>query len=177
MKNMDQDTRLLIEALRQSFPAPPRRGFDSWSVPPLNVLDCVLSLNRKYDTFCRPRVQQFANQHPGVDTLARLLRLINEYSTPLQFSIEELNYRDEQRAATLVDVLTYLLQAQKAFRGLKWTPLSRPFFARNKLIPGGVLGLSFGGGYGSPPPAIPALESALGSHPCGALSSVRVPSL
>jgi len=32
--------------------------------------------------------------------------------------------------------------------------------------------LSFGGGYGSPPPAIPALESALGSHPCGALSSV-----
>ena len=30
--------------------------------------------------------------------------------------------------------------------GLKWTPLSRPFFARNKLMPGGVLGLSFGGG-------------------------------
>jgi hypothetical protein len=60
---------------------------------------------------------------------------------------------------------------------LKWTPLSRPFFARNKLMPGGVLGLSFGGGYGSPPPAIPALESALGSHPCGALSSVQVPSL
>ena len=60
---------------------------------------------------------------------------------------------------------------------LKWTPLSRPFFARNKLMPGGVLGLSFWGGYGSPPPAIPALESALGSHPCGALSSVQVPSL
>jgi hypothetical protein len=62
-------------------------------------------------------------------------------------------------------------------RDLKWTPLSRPFFAPNKLMPGGVLGLSFGGGYGSPPPAIPALESALGSHPCGTLSSVQVPSL
>ena len=60
---------------------------------------------------------------------------------------------------------------------VKWTPLSRPFFARNKLMPDGVLGLSFGGGDGSPPPAIPALESALGSHPCGALSSVQVPPL
>jgi hypothetical protein len=39
------------------------------------------------------------------------------------------------------------------------------------------LGLSFGGGYGSPPLAIPAFESALGSHPCGALSSVQVPSV
>ena len=57
---------------------------------------------------------------------------------------------------------------------LWWTPLSRPFFARNKLMSGGVLGLSFGGGSGSPPRAIPALESALGSHPCGALSSVPV---
>src|SRR5271157_1306397 len=60
---------------------------------------------------------------------------------------------------------------------LKWTPLSRPFFARNKLMPDRVLGLSFGGGDGSPPPAIPALESALGSHPCGALSSFQVPPL
>jgi hypothetical protein len=65
----------------------------------------------------------------------------------------------------------------KAYPELKWTPLSRPFFARNKLMLGGVLGLSFGGGCGSPPLAIPALESALGSHPCGALSSVQVPSL
>jgi hypothetical protein len=34
----------------------------------------------------------------------------------------------------------------EALSRLKWTPLSRPFFARNKLMPGGVLGLSFGGG-------------------------------
>src|SRR5664280_2864964 len=67
-----------------------------------------------------------------------------------------------------------LVQLRQA---LKWTPLSRPSFARNKLMPGGVLGLSFGGGYGSPPLAIPALESALGSHPCGALSSVPVSSV
>jgi hypothetical protein len=117
MKQMDQDTRLLIEALRRSFPTPPKRGFNSWSVPPLNVLDCVLSLNRRYDTFCKPRVHKFASQHPEVDTLARMVRLINRYSTPLEFSITELDYRDGQRAATLVGVLTHLIQAQKAFKG------------------------------------------------------------
>src|ERR1035437_706210 len=57
---------------------------------------------------------------------------------------------------------------------LWWTPLSRPFFGRNKLMCGGVLGLSVWGGFATPPRAIPALESALGSHPCGALSSVPV---
>lgn len=116
MKNVDQ-TRLLVDALRHSFPTRPRRGFASWSVPPLNVLDCVLSLNRKYDSFCRPRVEQFAIQHPEVDTLSRLLRLISGYSTPLEFSIRELNYRDEERAATLIGVTTYLLKAQKRFDG------------------------------------------------------------
>ena len=56
---------------------------------------------------------------------------------------------------------------------IKWTPLSEPFFVRNKLMLGGVLGSSLGRRV-RPPLAIPALESALGSHPCGALSSVQV---
>src|ERR1017187_3256658 len=70
-----------------------------------------------------------------------------------------------------------LLRARPASEYYKVDPIAQTIFARNKLMPGGVLGLSFGGGYGSPPLAIPALESALGSHPCGALSSVQVPSL
>ena len=53
-------------------------------------------------------------------------------------------------------------------------PLSRPFFARNKLMLDGVSGLSLGRPV-RPPLAIPALESALGAHPCGALSSVQMP--
>jgi hypothetical protein len=132
MKDLDQDTRLLIETLRHCFPTPPRRGFASWSVPPLNVLDCVLSLNRRYETFCKPRVRQFANQHPEVDTLTRLLHLINKYPTPLEFSIRELDYRDEGRAATLVGVLTYLLQAQKAFKGSSETSRLRQWASKAK---------------------------------------------
>ena len=59
-------------------------------------------------------------------------------------------------------------------RELKWTPLSRPFFGRNKLWIGGS---DLRSGAAGAAPAIPALESALGSHSCGALSSAQVPPL
>jgi hypothetical protein len=40
-----------------------------------------------------------------------------------------------------------LLKRFKQFLiGLRWTPLSRPFFARNKLMSGGVFWVSFWGG-------------------------------
>jgi hypothetical protein len=89
-------------------------------------------LNRRYDTFCEPKVQRFANQHPEVGTLERLLRLINRYSTPLEFSSEELNYRDEGRAATLVGVLTHLLQAQNAFKSSSETSRLRQWARKAK---------------------------------------------
>lgn len=78
LDSVDRDTRLLIDALQHSFPTPPGEGESGgWSVPPLDVLDCVLSLNRRYDSFCLPRVERFKKQHPEVDSLARLLHLIN----------------------------------------------------------------------------------------------------
>jgi hypothetical protein len=58
---------------------------------------------------------------------------------------------------------------------VRWPPLSRLFWAGNKLMFDGSE-FKFGAASASKPPvAIPALESALRSHPCGALSSVRVP--
>lgn len=51
----------------------------------------------------------------------------------------------------------------------KWSPLSRAFFARNKLWIGRSDSLWEVGAA----PAIPPLESALGPHPCGALSSAQ----
>jgi len=68
-----------------------------------------------------------------VETLDRLLRLIKKYSSPLEFSIKELNYRDEKRAATLVGVSSRLLQVQKVFSGSsetsrlrQWARLAKP---------------------------------------------------
>src|ERR1019366_3803669 len=57
---------------------------------------------------------------------------------------------------------------------LKWPPLSRPFLDRNKLRIGGS---DLRSGAAEAALAIPALESALRSHSCVALSSAQVPLL
>jgi hypothetical protein len=111
-------TGLLVYKLQQSFPGgPPKGESGGWHVPPLDVLDCVLSLNRSYDKFCLPKVQQFQKRHPELDSLAGLLKLIRSYPSPLEFSVHELNYRDEARASVLVQVIEYLLQEQTGFDG------------------------------------------------------------
>jgi hypothetical protein len=91
--------------------------FTNWGIAPLDVLDCVLSLNRPYDRFCLPRVQNFSDRHPEVKSLQVLLSLIQGYQSPLEFSIRELDYRDEARAETLVGVLNYLLTVQRSIAG------------------------------------------------------------
>jgi hypothetical protein len=50
---------------------------------------------------------------------------------------------------------------------LKWTPVSRPFFALNKFASAGLLSVQVGAACMKPPLAIPAFVSALGSHPGG----------
>jgi hypothetical protein len=89
----------------------------SWATQPINVLDGVLSLNRRYDSFVFPRVQRFAKRHPTVVTLRGLGNLIRAYRTPLEFSRTELDYNDTARAATLMHVTGYLGTAQRSFRG------------------------------------------------------------
>jgi hypothetical protein len=67
-----------IEKLRKalkSFGHPPQRDDYSWSNPALNVIDCVLSLNRKYDTFVRPRIDLFVKNHPDIKSLEDLRKL------------------------------------------------------------------------------------------------------
>jgi hypothetical protein len=106
---MTAQLQQLSSKLQELFPGGPQVGkFTNWGTPPLNVLDCVLSLNRNYDRFCSPRVQNFSDRHPEIDSLQGLLSLIQGYQSPLDFSIRELDYRHEARAEILVGVLTYL---------------------------------------------------------------------
>jgi serine/threonine-protein kinase HipA len=62
-------------------------------------------------------VEQFKKRHPDLDTLQRLLDLIRSYPNPLEFSIQELDYRDESRATTLVQVTEFLIGVQAGFAG------------------------------------------------------------
>jgi hypothetical protein len=120
------DVSAVERALARGFPKAPTDGPFEWPSPPLNVLDCVLSLNRNYDRFCKPRVQRFSDRHPELKTLAGLRQLIKKYPSPLAFSLAELAYRDGPRAQTLLDVIEYLLEVQKQFRGKsEWTRLRK----------------------------------------------------
>jgi hypothetical protein len=89
-----------------------RRTRYGWALPPLDVLDCVLSLNRQYDSFVVPRVKQFAERHPTLTTLRGLAKLIDSYRSPLAFSVAELRYRDGPRAVTLRGVVGYLVHQE-----------------------------------------------------------------
>jgi hypothetical protein len=113
----NSDSYTLAVAIREQFPEMSRRPFEPWQTPPLNVLDCVLSLYRRYQSFCYPRVLKFSERRREITTLAGLRRLIGDYPTPLAFITEELNYRDERRAITLLGVTGYLLAAQQDHAG------------------------------------------------------------
>lgn len=72
------------------------------------VIDCVLGLNRKYDAFVVPRLKTFGHRHPEIRKVGELAELMDSYPTPLDFSIEELNYNDENRARVLREVVQFV---------------------------------------------------------------------
>ena len=80
-----------------------------WSYPPaVKVIDCVLSLNRKYDTFVVPRLETFMNNRPEIQRTIKLANLIATYPTSHAFMAQELNYNHEDRARILESVVRYV---------------------------------------------------------------------
>ena len=80
-----------------------------WSNPPaVKVIDCVLSLNRNYDTFVVPRLKSFINKHPHTQRVVELANLIDSYPTPHAFVKQELTYNHEDRARILQSVVWYV---------------------------------------------------------------------
>jgi len=111
------DIELLTNALRRRFPSSPTQTENGWGKPALNVLDCVLSLNRNYNKVVLPRLKYFANKCPGVCALADLQTAISSYPSPADFLAAELRYNDPQRASILQGVIIYLLDIQHDFDG------------------------------------------------------------
>src|SRR5437867_3255852 len=86
---MRGESRLLASAMRRQFRHAPRRRFRAWSDPATNVLDCVLSLNRQYNPFVKPRLETFSTRHPKMMGLSSLRHLIRRYKSPGAFSVDE----------------------------------------------------------------------------------------
>jgi hypothetical protein len=127
------DIEKLVQVMTTKFPEPLQTENLSWPAPSLNVIDCVLSLNRDYLKFVRPRVKRFRERNPHVHSLAELAKLIRSFSSPLDFSIDELDYRDTNRAQTLLGVTEYLIDelqdhegSNEADRLASWARQARP---------------------------------------------------
>lgn len=87
--------------------------------PAVLVIDCVLSLNRRYDTFVVPRLNTFVERHPEIRQIGELENLMASYPTPHVFVQQELNYNHETRANTLASVVKYVCTIVEEARTLE----------------------------------------------------------
>ena len=111
----ERDARLLIELVERDFPETSATPPPIWGgAPPVRVIDCVLSLNRNYKSVVEPRVNDFAANYPGIKT-CESLRDAMLAATPEAFLRTHLDTRDARRAATLMGVVEFAIDAQRAF--------------------------------------------------------------
>jgi hypothetical protein len=115
---IEQDAYLLAKQIEKDFPpGNPLQDAVWWSSPATRVIDCVLSLGINYERVVVPRVRAFTERRPKTTSCESLLRLIDEYDSPLAFQSTELNLRHTRKATALVGVLQYLVDIQKRFPG------------------------------------------------------------
>jgi hypothetical protein len=146
----DRSLTRLSSALKKRFGTTKPYRF-GWDDPALNVLDCVLSLNRRYDAFVMPRLEAFCERHPEVVGLRGLRRMIRRYGSPGDFSRAELNYDHDARAEILLAVTEYMLRQLKRYRGptevvraRAWAKSVRPIDSRTLAIHGfGLAGFQY----------------------------------
>lgn len=100
---------IAIKLKQCSSKIPEKPPGPEWSNPPaVKVIDCVLSLNRRYDSFVVPRLKTFQDTYPKIERATDLAELMDKYETPHTFVQKELNYNHEDRANTLACVIKYV---------------------------------------------------------------------
>ncbi|MCC6428992.1 MAG: hypothetical protein IT435_19500 [Phycisphaerales bacterium] len=108
----------LARQLHADFPADsaPEMLFAD-AAPPVQVIDCVLSLRKKYDRVVVPRVNRFLRAYPEVDSCKKLLDLIHVFRSPLDFMQSVLDLNSPTKAHSLLGVTSWLDRIQHDFAG------------------------------------------------------------
>jgi hypothetical protein len=97
---------LAISHLGRILPSTDR----AWTRPSaIKVIDCLLSLRTRYDSFVVPRLDDFTAAHPSLVAVLELRALIDSYDTPTAFLEQELRFKYPTRANALSGVVDYLL--------------------------------------------------------------------
>lgn len=105
----NSDIAALTAKLEQIAPHVSKSDDPEWSHPPaVQIIDCVLSLNRPYDRFVVPRLKVFMDRHPEIHRATQLSDLMAGYSTPHEFVVNELCYDHEDRARILQSVVSFV---------------------------------------------------------------------
>ncbi|MCY4403548.1 MAG: hypothetical protein OXD54_13320 [Candidatus Poribacteria bacterium] len=107
----EEDINAVVEGIKRL--GPDVQGYGNvdpaWSrSPAVLVIDCVLSLNRKYDGFVVPRLDAFVENHPDICTVNELAGFMSSFPTPHEFMQQELNYNYEAQANTLQSVVEFV---------------------------------------------------------------------
>ncbi len=99
----------LVTTLRRRAPAIARSPdtIDLRS-PAVRIIDCILSLNRDYDTFVVPRLNAFEENYPNVKSVLQLQDAIGKHQTPADFVRQTLKYNHTARANTLSAVVNWM---------------------------------------------------------------------
>lgn len=128
------EVALLAAAIRGRHSAPPPGRDYIWTAPPAQkVIDCVLSLNRRYDSVVLPRVLSFAEAHPNATSVSHLRAMIDAAASPAEFLRAALRTNDARRALTLNGVVDYMIAIQRGLAGSgeeerlqNWAKAARP---------------------------------------------------
>jgi len=150
MNNVEIE-KVVTELKRNYLDTVPNSNYD-WKNPSLNVLDCVLSLNRNYDNFVIPRVKRFMMKNPNCFLIEDLVNMIQKYECNYgEFTIKELDYNHAERGKIIYEVAQFLLkEISKDTNGNqidkleKWAKNAKPEEAFNLGIKGfGLSGFQY----------------------------------
>ncbi len=144
---VNDEVRRLASAMERDLADRPEPVYEfAHAPPPAKVIDCVLSLNRRYESFVVPRVRAFLAAHPDITTCGQLLDRLTP--DPAAFLANACNVRDSVRAATLLGVTRFVIDAQKhlphpteAERLRAWAAAAAP----GDYLAGGVRGFGLVG--------------------------------
>ena len=79
-----------------------------YSKPPAQkVIACVLSLGTNYERVVSKRLRQFEENHPDVNSITELEKLIARYSTPYDFFVKELDHKKELKASAINELVKF----------------------------------------------------------------------
>lgn len=131
---MTQDVDRLAEVISTRFGhVSVRRDYGWPGKPAVCVLDCILSLNRRYDRVVYPRVSAFVERHPACIELGHLRSMLDAHDEVGEFCRQHLNYNDPRRERTLRGVVDYLFREQHRHGGATewerfqaWAASARP---------------------------------------------------